>query len=143
MDVQFFTQDDPRFKQAMMIRNEVFIKEQNIAPMDEIDGQDGARTHVVGFIDNTPVAAARLQEDENTITIQRVAVLKSYRKTGAGRLLIEAIEDYARNKEVNQLALSSQQDVVPFYQKLGFTDAGHPTYIDAGIPHMDMVKKLS
>lgn len=143
MEICFFNQNDERFKQAMAIRNEVFINEQGINPADEIDGVDNMRTHLLGYIDNQPVATARLKETDDTITIQRVAVLKDFRHLGLGHQLMTAIEKYARKKQVNQLIVSSQDDVVPFYTKIGFIPSDTPGYMDAGIPHTEMVKKLN
>lgn len=142
MQVYFFNQNDVRFKQAMIIRTEVFINEQGINPADEIDGVDNKRTHLLGYIDNQPVATARLKEADDTITIQRVAILKAFRHLGLGHQLIEAIEEYARKKQVNQLIVSSQDDVVSFYTKIGFIPSGTPGYMDAGIPHTELIKKV-
>ena len=123
---------------AKLIREQVFIQEQNIAAADEWDTQDAISRHFVVFDQAQPVATARLLQNNS---IGRVAVLKAYRGQGIGKLLMQAMIQQAKLEQRKFLKLSSQVHAVQFYAGLGFTVEGE-AYLDCGIPHIDMLLKL-
>lgn len=124
---------------AQMIRERVFIEEQNIAAEDEWDDQDAISLHFVMYDQNRAVATARLLENNS---IGRVAVLKSHRGLGLGKLLMLEIIEVAKNQQRKHLQLSAQVYAIAFYEGLGFRVNGD-TYLDCGIPHIDMNLSLN
>lgn len=133
-----------RFRDALSIRQTVFIHEQNVAPELEVDGEDDSKSHVVGYLDRQPIATARIGfiDDNKTVKIQRVAVLSSHRGKNFGLGLLEEIEKEAQNMGAERLILSSQDHAIPFYEKLGYSVSNKEGYLDAGIPHHDMEKEI-
>ena len=123
---------------AKLIREQVFIQEQNIPAADEWDTQDAISRHFVVFDQAQPVATARLLQNNS---IGRVAVLKAYRRQGIGKLLMLEIIQQAKHEQSKFLKLSSQVHAVQFYTGLGFTVEG-VQYLDCGIAHIDMYLKL-
>lgn len=119
---------------AKPIREQVFIQEQHISPEDEWDAQDAIALHFVVYIAGQAVATARLLENHS---IGRVAVLKSQRGLGLGRVLMQHIIQLARQQCRPEVKLSAQVHAIPFYQSLGFYVEGE-SYLDCGIPHVDM-----
>ena len=119
---------------AKPIREQVFIQEQHISPEDEWDEQDAIALHFVVYIAGQAVATARLLENHS---IGRVAVLKSQRGLGLGRVLMQHIIQLARQQCRPEVKLSAQVHAIPFYQSLGFYVEGE-SYLDCGIPHVDM-----
>lgn len=119
---------------AKMIREQVFIQEQHIAATDEWDEQDAIAVHFVGYIADQAVATARLLPNHS---IGRVAVLKSQRGSGVGKILMQAVMAYATQQSRPFLILSSQVHAQTFYQALGFIQQGE-VYLECGIPHIDM-----
>lgn len=119
---------------AQMVREQVFIKEQNIAAEDEWDDQDNISLHFIVFDTDQAIATARLLENDS---IGRVAVLSSHRGLGIGKLLMLKIIQVARNKGRSKLKLSAQEHAIAFYEGLGFQPEGE-FYLDCGIPHIDM-----
>lgn len=51
---------DELAQDARVIREAVFIQEQQIAPEDEWDAEDAISTHFVAYLQDQPVATARL-----------------------------------------------------------------------------------
>ena len=129
---------DELHNDTKLIREQVFIQEQNIPVAEEWDAQDAISLHFVVYDQDKPIATARLLQNNS---IGRVAVLKSYRGQGIGKLLMLQIIQRAKNKQRKFLKLSSQVHAIQFYAALGFTVQGEE-YLDCGIPHIDMYLKL-
>lgn len=123
---------------AKLIRELVFISEQNIPEQDEWDDQDAISQHFVVYDQNQPIATARLLANNS---VGRVAVLKPYRGQGIGRLIMLEIIAYAQAQKRPSLQLSSQVHAISFYEKLGFSIQGDE-YDECGIPHIEMVMPI-
>ncbi|WP_335338707.1 GNAT family N-acetyltransferase [Carnobacterium antarcticum] len=71
----------PTYHDALQIRHTVFVGEQGVPEEMEIDELEGETDYIVGYVDDHPVATARvLPIGQDTYKIQRVAVLKNYRR---------------------------------------------------------------
>ncbi|MGB5886219.1 MAG: GNAT family N-acetyltransferase [Acinetobacter venetianus] len=123
---------------AKLIRELVFISEQNITEQDEWDDQDAISQHFVVYEQKQPIATARLLVNNS---VGRVAVLKTYRGQGIGRLIMLEIIAYAQAQKRPSLQLSSQVHAISFYEKLGFSIQGDE-YDECGIPHIEMVMPI-
>lgn len=124
------------------LRRVVFIEEQGVSEADEIDDLDEAAIHLIATDAGKPVGTARLLTDGDTGKIGRVCVLKSARGTGLGAALIRAaVAHFRATPGIARVKLGAQSHALGFYERLGFTPAGSE-YIDAGIPHRDMILAL-
>ncbi|BCU65743.1 hypothetical protein F941_00611 [Acinetobacter bouvetii DSM 14964 = CIP 107468] len=121
------------------IRDAVFIQEQQITPEDEWDAEDAVSLQFAVYDQHQPIATARLLQNNS---IGRVAVLKSHRGLGIGKLLMHAIIQQAKSEQREFLKLSSQVHAIQFYAGLGFQVQGDE-YLDCGIAHIEMYLKLS
>ena len=119
---------------AKLIREQVFIQEQQIAVEDEWDAEDAVSVHFVIYDQDQPIATARLLKNNS---VGRVAVLKSHRGLGIGKLLMQQIIQQAKHEQREFLKLSSQVHAIQFYAGLGFKVEGEQ-YLDCGIPHIEM-----
>ncbi len=123
------------------LRRIVFIEEQGVPETDEVDDKDDTAIHLLATEHGTPVGSARLLLLGETGKIGRVCVLKSHRGTGLGAALIRAAIEELCNHGLTTAKLGAQTHAIGFYERLGFTATG-PEYMDAGIPHRDMVLSL-
>lgn len=131
------------YKDSLSIRNKVFVYEQQVPPEMEVDEFEDQTTYVVGYLDLIPVATARLLPmEQRTYKVQRVAVLKNYRGRQLGKQIMNEIERFAIENNHTSLILGAQDHAIGFYSSLGYT-INSEGYLDAGIPHHDMVKILS
>ncbi len=129
------------YQDALTIRKEVFVDEQQVPLSIEIDQEDVC-IHFVLYDNEVPQATVRIQEKDNLVyKIQRMAVLKSARKKGYGRQLMTYVEEFAKHNHMNELMLGAQDHAIPFYEALGYQVFGEE-YLDAGIKHFDMKKEL-
>ena len=131
------------YKNGLTIRNRVFVKEQQVPAEMEIDELEDQTIYVVGYLDDTPVATARIFPiEQNTYKVQRVAVLSNQRGKQLGKKLMLEIERYASENSRNRLILGAQDHAIGFYSALNYSIISEG-YLDAGIPHHDMEKKLA
>lgn len=124
------------------LRRVVFIEEQGVSEADEVDDLDDQAIHLLATLDGAPVGSARLLVTGETGKVGRVCVLAQARGTGLGAALMRAaIEEFRKISGVTQVKLGAQTHALGFYERLGFTVFG-PEYMDAGIPHRDMLLAL-
>lgn len=124
------------------LRRVVFIEEQGVSEADEVDDLDDQAIHLLATLGGTPVGSARLLVTGETGKVGRVCVLAQARGTGLGAALMQAaVEEFRRIPGVTQVKLGAQTHALGFYERLGFAAFG-PEYMDAGIPHRDMVLKI-
>lgn len=140
MTVRIFVTDDIAACHAL--RRAVFIDEQGVPEADEMDDRDAGAVHLLATVDGRPMGSARLLTEGDTGKIGRVCVLSEARGTGLGAaLMVEAVEIFARQPGISRVKLGAQTHALGFYERLGFAVTG-PEYLDAGIPHRDMVRQL-
>lgn len=135
-----------QLEQCFAIRIKVFVEEQQVPAdleMDEYDESPEACSHILLTDGDKPVATGRWKVyEEGAAKLQRIAVLKEYRQGGVGRLLVQALEEDARQKGMKSVLLDGQCSAEGFYRKLGYvTEPGEP-FLDAGILHVRMTKLL-
>ena len=144
------TQNQEEIQICFKIRETVFVQGQNVPPEEEWDHLDQKIEECPHFIayhesdegHRTAIGAARLWlYQDQCAKAQRVAVLNAWRKKGVGRLLMEAMETFSQQSGRYEVILGAQTHAIPFYEKIGYEAFG-PEYLDAGIPHRDMLKKL-
>ncbi|MFC6973487.1 GNAT family N-acetyltransferase [Halomicroarcula sp. GCM10025709] len=128
---------------ARTVRRTVFIEEQGVSEAEEMDDKDGEATHLVLADQDEPVATARYRlVDDETVKIERVAVLASHRGTGLGARIMEAAESAASEDGATEAVLHGQRRVEGFYAELGYESVGDE-FEEAGIPHVEMRKDLT
>lgn len=127
---------------CQFLRRVVFIEEQGVSVADEVDGRDEEARHLLALWEGQPVGTARLLTEGATGKIGRVCVLPQARGRHVGQALIrKAVEVFRATPEVTKVKLGAQTHALGFYAALGFEAVGD-VYMDAGIPHRDMVRTL-
>ncbi|WP_409254293.1 GNAT family N-acetyltransferase [Bacillus sp. SCS-153A] len=132
---------DQELQDAMQVRKEVFVGEQNVPMEEEIDEFENASDHFVLYDEGEPVGAGRFRMKEGLGKVERICVLSRTRGKGAGKQIMTYIEEHARNKEIPALILNAQTHAIPFYESLGYSVTSEE-FLDAGIPHKSMKKIL-
>ncbi len=143
MDKTEFTIRDARWPEDIdalrAVRTEVFIHEQAVSAEEEWDGIDPDCEHVLAFDSKgRAIGTGRLLPDGH---IGRMAVVKAYRGCGVGAALLKRLIERARERGMQACALNSQTHALGFYGRFGFEAHGEE-FLDAGIPHRHMTKKL-
>lgn len=127
-------------EKAFRIREEVFVMEQEVAPEEEYDEFENSSIHFLALdADGNPCGTARWRKTDKGIKLERFAVLKKFRGTGIGRLLVKAVlADIAKSEEKGEhIYMHAQSYAVPFYEKFGFKAEGEE-FEECGIMHFTM-----
>lgn len=128
--------------EAYRVRIEVFCDEQGYTKDMEIDEQDKHSCHILLREGTKAIATGRIYEsDPGTIRFGRLAVLKSMRGKGIGKIVLDAMIRKAQSLGAKRLELDSQKYAVGFYEKAGFVVCGKE-HLDGHILHKMMQKEL-
>ena len=123
-----------------LIRYEVFVQEQNVPENIEIDERDEVCTHVILRINNNPIGTGRIDLEKQG-KIGRLAIVKEFRNKGYGTLILNKLEEIARQNNLTSVWLNAQKASLNFYLKLGYQIISDE-FIEANIIHLTMSKKL-
>lgn len=125
----------------LKLRSEVFVVEQNCVYLDA-DGKDEKSYHLCGWLNEELVAYVRILPpgiSYEEASIGRVCTKESYRKNGAGKLLMQkAIAETYRLFNTNSIKIGAQLYLLSFYNNLDFQQSSGQ-YIEDGIPHIEML----
>ncbi|WP_047982360.1 GNAT family N-acetyltransferase [Ornithinibacillus contaminans] len=131
---------DDAIQQAFQVRTTVFVEEQHVPAEEELDEHDKSAIHFVGFEGDQPIAASRLRFVESYGKLERICVLHEFRGKSYGKEIILAMEEVIKENGYTKAKLNAQTHAETFYQKLGYeTVSGE--FMDAGIPHVTMIKQ--
>ncbi|CAH0120037.1 MULTISPECIES: GNAT family N-acetyltransferase [unclassified Paenibacillus] len=137
---------EQQLKQCLEIRNEVFVREQRVdesLEYDDYDRLDAQSYHMLVLDEERAAATGRLiLYGDNAAKMQRIAVRKTHRGTGLGRVLLLALEQLARDLGLKESILDAQCQAEQFYAKLGYAVVSEEPFYDAGILHVRMKKQL-
>jgi predicted GNAT family N-acyltransferase len=127
--------------QVFTIRIRVFVQEQRVPAEIELDRDDMRAVHFLATLaSGKAVGTARLVLRHGRAKIGRMAVLKMYRRKGAGTKLLQCAIAAAKRLRARQIYLHAQVPVIGFYQRMGFRSVGR-VFHEAGIPHRKMILK--
>jgi predicted GNAT family N-acyltransferase len=142
--IKKYSTKDQGYKDAIEVRRDVFVREQQIDESEEIDEFENSATHFVLYDENNkPVGASRLRAVNGEGKVERVCILSSHRKKGLGDELMRAMEQTAQDQSFPSLILYAQIQAEDFYKKLGYQTTSTEPFLDANIPHVAMKKVLS
>ena len=79
--------------------------------------------------------------DNKNARIGRMAVKIEYRRIGVASLVLDFLEEKAREKGIQYITLEAQEYVKQLYSDRGYSERGN-IFLEVGIPHVKMVKEL-
>ena len=129
--------NDEDYKHIRNIRKNVFNIELGILESEILDKHDEKCDNFL-ILDGKKIAGSvRIRSIENTIKLERMAILKEFRAKNYGKNCILQITEYYSTKNFSQLILDSIYSVRGFYKKCGFIEEGE-IFQRVGIDHIRM-----
>src|SRR5699024_9370756 len=105
------------------------------------DEHEDEAIHFLGELNGKAIAASRLRWVDGYGKLERICVLKNERGNGYGKQLIQAMEREIVKNGGQKAKLNAQKHAEKFYKQLGYQTVSDQ-FMDAGIPHVKMVKQL-
>lgn len=129
---------------ALDLRHRVFCVEQGVPKREEIDGRDGAATHLVAVRedDGRVVGTCRLLFVDRTVQLSRLAVEPSMRREGIATQLLAEADREAAAGQAQRIVLHAQTYARDLYTAGGYEPRGR-VFVEAGIEHVAMEKRLA
>ncbi|NLI19385.1 MAG: GNAT family N-acetyltransferase [Actinomycetales bacterium] len=139
---------------AWRIRYEVFVVEQRVPVEEEVDAldTDPSTSHALAWLGDELVATGRVLGGHHPgeVHIGRVAVRRMARRRGVGAALMAHLEGVALARHgvpdggdlAVRIVLSAQEQAMAFYTRLGYRVISGERYLDAGIWHQDMERRV-
>lgn len=140
MITALYVDGDSDCKDAFYVREEVFVKGQEIDKHIVFDDIDKKAIHVVVYEDDQPVGSGRLVNNDNEYLIGRIGVLEHKRGNYYGDLIVRMLIQKAFDLGAQEIIIHSQLPPVQFYKKIGFIEFGD-VYKEASIDHIKMKLK--
>ena len=135
-------ESDSELKAAFEVRRQVFVAEQGVPEDLEFDDHENEALHTVAKDGERVVGTARILFLNNRqAKLERMAILKPFRRKGIGSRIIAFLNEELRNREVKRVVLHAQLPVVAFYESCGFEISG-TTFWEVGIKHIKMRRRL-
>jgi predicted GNAT family N-acyltransferase len=132
-----------QFELIKYIRTEVFQKEQKVPYELEFDRKDDKAIHFLAYLNEEAIGTLRIRNiDEQTVKIERLAVLPQFRNQGIGTKIMEKALEFIKIQGNYTAIIHAQEYIKNMYLKLGFVATGTP-FEEAGIPHIKMIKNSS
>jgi len=137
--------EEQDLQKVFEIRKEIFVKEQEVSEEEEFDAFDSLDAdcvHILVYYDNKPVGTGRVRAVEGVGKLERICILKPYRKYGLGKVIVQSLEEIVLQKGLTRAKLHGQTHAEGFYHKLGYETASDE-FLEDGIPHYLMVKQFN
>jgi predicted GNAT family N-acyltransferase len=133
------TENEEELQGANEVRRQVFVIEQGIAEELTFEKSvDGDEINIVVKDQDTIIGTARaVFLSDDTAKIERMAILKNYRKRGLGKGIILFLNEEFKRRKISHTILHAQYQVIDFYKACGFHESGQP-FQEAGIKHVKM-----
>ncbi|MFC2019328.1 GNAT family N-acetyltransferase [Chloroflexota bacterium] len=134
--------NDTEMKGVLAVRRQVFVEEQGISEVAELDGDEPQTLYMVVKDRQRVIGTARIRLlAGRQAKLERMAVLKPFRGAGIGKTIVSFLDDELKKMDVQRIALHAQYTVRGFYTSCGFEAKGLP-FSEAGMKHIRMEKEL-
>jgi predicted GNAT family N-acyltransferase len=132
-------------EEALEVRYRVFCDEQGVDRSAEDDGLDDGAIHLVALDRGKVIATCRLRldgGDEGTCKLERMAVDKDFRGSGLGMALAVKADEEASREGAAEIVAHAQVQARPFYERAGYALRDEAVFLEDGIEHVVMSKRL-
>ena len=109
---------------CLALRKRIFVVEQAIPDHLDSDGLDDDAVHVIvrrgDDSHNVIAATGRLVWEGTEGVLARIAVDEAFRGQGLGQIIVQRLEEAARQRGLQSLSLHPHQYLERFYRRLGY-----------------------
>jgi len=142
ISVRITNNADPRYPEIWDLREEVLRKPLGLSLKNEDLSRDLKNIFFVAEYDGKIIGCVLLEpRDEYTGQLRAMAVYNEWQGKGVGRLLVQALEEYASKNGYKKIILHARKVIHGFYKSMNYSLTGDE-FVEVGIPHYHMEKSL-
>ncbi|SET87843.1 GNAT family N-acetyltransferase [Thalassotalea agarivorans] len=137
-------QTPEEFEQYYQLRYQILRQPWQQPIGSEKDELEDSSKHIIA-VDKSGmvVAVGRIhQASASEAQIRYMAVQESSQGEGLGAMVIEALEQWAKSKNLNTVVLNARENALAFYLKLGYRELGFSHCLYGEVNHFKMAKDL-
>ena len=112
--------NESEYAQAMQVRRAVFVDELNISESKEFDGNDFGATHVLALDGGKPVGTMRIRYFNDFVKMERMCVIKDYRKTDVSEQIMQKGMHFAAQKGYKKTYGVCKKELLNRWKQNGF-----------------------
>lgn len=112
--------DSEAFAQAMNLRREIFVGECKLDEHVEFDGNDYCSTHILALDGNKPIGTMRIRYFSDFVKMERMCVLKDYRKTDVAEQIMQKGMLFVAQKGYDKVYGICKKELLSRWKKDGF-----------------------
>ena len=144
MDIVLKQPESPEeFKSYFNLRYRILRAPWGEPEGSEVDEMENQCFHIMAMNNQELVGVGRLQiNTADEAQIRYMAVEKEYEGNGIGRMIVNTLEQQAREKNVGTVILDAREPAVGFYQKLGYKIEKKSYVLFNEIQHFRMTKQI-
>ncbi len=125
------------------VRSAVYIAEQECPFAEEFDGNDHCATHLIGFIKGEPAGCIRARFFHDFAKLERLAVLKKFRKSGLADELVLSGIDLVRRKGYRRIYGTAREGLEGFWARFGAKPMGNDRKLSfSGFNYTEMLFEM-
>jgi predicted GNAT family N-acyltransferase len=124
------------------VRSAVYIAEQECPFAEEFDGNDHCATHLIGFVNDEPAGCIRIRFFYDFAKIERLAVLKRFRKSALADELVNSGIDLVRRKGFRRIYGTAREGLEGFWARFGGIPINDKKIMVSGFKYTEMVVDL-
>jgi predicted GNAT family N-acyltransferase len=125
------------------VRSAVYIAEQECPFAEEFDGNDHCATHLIGFIEGEPAGCIRARFFHDFAKLERLAVLKKFRKSRLADELVLAGIDLVRRKGFRRIYGTAREGLEGFWARFGAKPMGNDRKLSfSGFNYTEMLFEM-
>src|ERR1700732_4505073 len=125
------------------VRSAVYIAEQECPFAEEFDGNDHCATHLIGFVNDEPAGCIRIRFFYDFAKIERLAVLKRFRKSALASELVSSGIDLVRRKGFRRIYGTAREGLEGFWARFGGIPINDKKIMVSGFKYTEMVVDLA
>ena len=133
---------DALYPQVYALREEILRKPIGLSLVDEDLSDDERDNIIIAEQDGEVLGCIMLKktDDNSIIKFRQMAVKQHLQRSGVGRKIMSAAEEYAWQNGYDKITLHARSSAEEFYKKQGYTTISD-VFSEVGIPHVIMEKQ--
>ena len=138
--ISIINSSSPKYQPVFELRDEILRKPLGLSLKDEDMSRDHKNIIFIAEHEGKIIGCVLLQPiDPTTAQLRAMAVYNEWQGKGIGKMLVQALEDYAWENNYKKIILHARKVIHPFYLSMNYNIVGDE-FTEVGIPHFHMEK---